>query len=164
MQQDMEQTSLVSNHNHVPVIREWGHKLVDGQVLEYPALYGCTKCDITSVEVFKSVDDVFVDHTTCGGATKCFGCKAKSLQLNAGDAKGSIISGGVTQKQDDAELAFYRDARKQGVQPESTKRAAVEKALEASEVLNKPYDGGSMPKAQFINEKTVEVMKEVGAV
>ena len=93
----------MSNHNHVPVIREWGHKLVDGQVLEYPALYGCTKCNITSVEVFKSVDDVFVDHTTCGGATKCFGCKAKSLQLNAGDAKGSIISGGVTQKQDDAE-------------------------------------------------------------
>ena len=50
------------------------------------------------------------------------------------------------------------------VQPESTKRAVVEKALEASEVLNKPYDGGTMPKANVINKETAAVMKEIGAI
>ena len=58
----------------------------------------------------------------------------------------------------------YKDARAQGVQPEGTSRAAVQKALEASEVLNKPYNGSKMPKASHVNEKTVEVLKEVGAV
>ena len=162
MQQAMEQTSLVSDHDHVSKINTWGYELIDGDVKEHPTSYGCTKCNAVSPAPFAFKDDIFVDHTKCG--PDCFGCKARTLQLNAGDAKHAIAMGGVTQKQDDSELEFYRAARKQGVQPESTKRAVVEKALEASEVLNKPYDGGSMPKAQFINEKTVEVMKEVGAV
>ena len=62
----------------------------------------------------------------------------------------------------DKELDFYRDARSQGVQPEATSRKAVEKALEASEVLNKPYNGETMPKAKDINKNTTAVMKEVG--
>jgi len=160
--QDTQQTSSQSNHTHVPKIVEWAYELVDGDVKERPALYGCTKCDVTSVELFEYQDDIFVDHTKCG--PDCFGCKAKGIQLNAGDAKGSIVASGTTQKKWDKELAYYKDARAQGVQPEGTSRAAVQKALEASEVLNKPYDGGKMPKANFINEKTVEVMKEVGAV
>jgi hypothetical protein len=94
----------------------------------------------------------------------CFGCKVGTLQMNAGDAKGNIIASGTTQKKWDSELAFYKQARAEGIQPESTTRRAVEKAYEASEVLNKPYDGGTMPKSNFINKKTVEVMKEVGAV
>jgi len=84
--------------------------------------------------------------------------------MNAGDARGDVIASGTTQKKWDKELAFYKDARAQGVQPEGTTRTAVQKALEASEVLNKPYDGGKMPKANHINTKTVEVMKEIGAV
>ena len=88
----------------------------------------------------------------------------KTLQLNAGDAKHSVVESGTTQKKWDKELAFYKEARAQGVQPEGTSRQAVQKALEASEVLNKPYDGGKMPKASHVNEKTVEVLKEVGAV
>jgi hypothetical protein len=94
----------------------------------------------------------------------CFGCKALTLQMNAGDAKHTVVASGTTQKKWDKELAFYKEARAQGVQPEGTSRAAVQKALEASEVLNKPYDGGKMPKANTINTKTVEVMKEIGAV
>jgi hypothetical protein len=94
----------------------------------------------------------------------CFGCKIGTLELSPGDASGRIIASGTTQKKWDSELAFYKDARAQGVQPEGTSRAAVEKALEASEVINKPYHGGKMPKASHINNKTVEVLKEVGAV
>ena len=94
----------------------------------------------------------------------CFGCKVSTLELNAGDAKGSIIASGTTQKKWDSELAFYKSARAQGVQPEGTSRAAVEKALKASEVLNKPYNGETMPSANRINTKTVEVMKEIGQI
>jgi len=149
-------------YSHTTLIKEWGYKLVDGDVKEYASLYGCSKCNVTSTEPFPSEEAAVVDHTKCGD--DCFGCKVKNLQLNAGDAKHSITESGTTQKKWDKELDFYKEARSQGIQPESTTRAAVEKAYEASEVLNKPYDGGTMPKANFINNKTVEVMKEVGAI
>ena len=157
MQQDTEATSL-TQHEHISKILEWG---LDNKMAYKPSLYGCTQCDVTSPEPFK-YEDIFVDHTICG--PDCFGCKAKGLQMNAGDAKHSVVASGTTQKKWDKELAFYKDARAQGVQPEGTSRAAVQKALEASEVLNKPYDGGKMPKASHINEKTVEVLMEVGSV
>ena len=159
--QDIQQTSSQSDHSHIPKILEWLYELVDGNVKETPSLYGCTNCHATSIEPFITVE-ISIDHTTCG--PDCFGCKAKSIQLNAGDAKHSIVASGTTQKKWDKELAFYKDARAQGVQPEGTSRVAVEKALEASEVLNKPYQGGKMPKANHVNEKTVEVLKEIGAV
>lgn len=94
----------------------------------------------------------------------CFGCKIGTLQLATGDANGNVIASGTTQKKWDSELQFYRDARAQGIQPESTNRKAVEKALEASAELNKPYDAGTMPKSQYINKQTVAVMKEIGQV
>jgi hypothetical protein len=86
------------------------------------------------------------------------------LQLATGDASGHIISAGITQKKWDKELDFYRDARSQGIQPESTNRKAVEKAIEASEVLNKPYSGETMIKAKDVNKNTVAVMKEIGQI
>lgn len=91
----------------------------------------------------------------------CFGCKIGTLQLSTGDASSRIIASGTTQKKWDKELDLYRSARAQGVQPGSTKTKDIHKALEASEILNKPYDGGTMPKAAHINKKTVEVMKEI---
>ena len=94
----------------------------------------------------------------------CFGCKVGTLQLATGDASGNVIASGTTQKKWDSELSFYKQARAQGVQPEGTSRRAVEKALEASEVLNKPYDAGKMPKAKDINNSTVAVMKEIGQI
>jgi hypothetical protein len=160
--QVMEQTSSQNDHLHVTKVIDWSYELVDGDMKQRASLYGCTGCDATSEEPFKWKEEIFIDHTQCGD--ECFGCKAKSLQMNAGDAKHSIVESGTTQKKWDSELAFYKDARAQGVQPEGTSRAAVEKALEASEVINKPYDGGKMPKASHINNKTVEVLKEVGAV
>jgi hypothetical protein len=104
-----------------------------------------------------------IDHSDCDN-NPCFGCKAKGLQLATGDASGNIIASGTTQKKWDKELDFYRDARSQGVQPEATTRKAVERALEASEVLNKPYSGETMPKATQINKETVAVMKEIGQI
>ena len=158
LQADTEAT-LLTNHSHISKVLEWGF---DENHDFKASLYGCVLCDTTSPAPFTSNDDVFNDHHNCGD--ECFGCKIKTLQLSAGDAAGHIIASGTTQKKWDKELDFYRQARKDGIQPEGTSTAAVEKAYTASEVLNKAYDGNTMPKATAINTKTVEVMKEIGAV
>ena len=167
MQQDTEPTSSQSKcdiDGHIRKTLKMEYYPEDGDVKSRVVLYGCTRCDATSPTIWPEPEYVPVDHTKCGGPDYCFGCKVRTLQLNAGDAKHSIVESGTTQKKWDKELDFYKQARKQGIQPEGTSRAAVEKAFTASEVLNKPYDGGSMPKAEHINTNTVEVLKEVGKV
>jgi hypothetical protein len=145
-------------HQHISKVLEWGFNANHDFIA---SLWGCVLCDITTDKPFE-YEDISVDHTQCG--EDCFGCKAKGLQLATGDASGRIIASGTTQKKWDKELDFYRDARAQGVQPEATTRKAVERALEASEVLNKPYAGDTMPKAAQINKETVAVMKEIGQI
>ena len=158
MQQDTAVISI-SNHSHVSKVIEWGFD----ENRNYKATkYGCTKCDDTSGLPFTSTDDIFNDHTDC--SSDCFRCKIRTLQLSPGDAAGHIIASGTTQKKWDKELDFYRQARKDGIQPEGTSTASIEKAYKASEVLEKAYNGNSMPKSEAINKKTVEVMKEIGAV
>jgi hypothetical protein len=88
----------------------------------------------------------------------CFGCKALTLQMNTGDAKRDIPD-----KKWNAELQAYRDARAQGIQPNSTNMRDIQNAHKASEVLGRPYDGDTMPKAHKINKGVAEVMKEIGA-
>ena len=124
-------------------------------------LYGCSLCDIEpQPERFPDRPQKEYDHSNCD-TEPCFGCKARGVLVNTGDAG---RTGGMTKKEWDKELDFYKQARKDGIQPEGTSRAAVEKAYEASEGLNKAYDGGSMPKAGAINKQTAEVLKEVGKV
>jgi hypothetical protein len=89
----------------------------------------------------------------------CFGCKVIGLQVNAGDAKRDIPD-----KKWNAELQAYRDARSEGIQPAGTTYRHIEEARKASEVLNKPYDANTMPKAKDINKKSAEVLKETGAI
>jgi hypothetical protein len=128
-------------------------------------LWGCTECDATSEEMWSDFGVIqsnpdHIDSELCN----CFGCKAKTLQLATGDASGNIIASGTTQKKWDKELNFYKEARAQGVQPEGTSTKAIQKALEASETLNKPYNANKMPKAKDINKASVEVMKEIGQI
>ena len=73
----------------------------------------------------------------------CFGCKALSLEMNAGDAKAAIRDGGMTQKAWDNELAEYKKARAQGIQPASTKMKDIKKAVDISNKYGKAYDAGS---------------------
>lgn len=146
-------------------LKEGTERTPDGKdILFVTILWGCVYCDATSKTRWADIKNTEIDHTKCGGPDNCFGCKAKGLQLATGDASGHIIEAGVTQKKWDKELDFYRDARAQGIQPESTNRKAVEKAIEASEVLNQPYSGETMPKAKDINKDTVAVMKEIGQI
>lgn len=89
----------------------------------------------------------------------CFGCKALTLQMNAGDAKRDIPD-----KKWNSELQAYRDARAQGMQPAGTTMRHVQEAHRASEVLGKPYNADTMPKTRDINKRSAEVLKEVKMV
>lgn len=89
----------------------------------------------------------------------CFGCKALGLQMNAGDATRD-----VSEKKWTAELNAYREARDQGIQPAGTSHRHIQEAYTASETLNKPYNADTMPKARDINTKSVEALKEIGAI
>ena len=89
----------------------------------------------------------------------CFGCKALTLEMNAGDATRDIPD-----KKWTGELQAYRDARAQGIQPAGTTMAHIKEAHRASEVLGKAYDADTMPKSKDINHKTAAVMKEIGQI
>jgi hypothetical protein len=126
--------------SHTTRIKEWKYELIDGNMKQSVALYDCKKCGLESTEPFKS-EEVFVDHTKCG--PKCFGCKARSIQMNAGDAKGAIIEGGMTQKKWDKELDAYKSARAQGIQPKSTRMKDITEAVDISNKVGKAYDASS---------------------
>lgn len=159
-----QSTNGLTPHSHVSKVLKWQYDLIDGDMKQRVSLYGCTRCNETSLVPFREPDQVTEHDSHKSFVDGCFGCKIKTLELGTGDARGAVIESGTTQKKWDKELDRYRDARAQGVRPEGTSTAAIEKALQASEVLNKPYNGETMPKAAYINEKSVEVFKEVGAV
>lgn len=145
-------------HQHISKVLEWGFS----ESHDFMAtLWGCVLCDITADKPFE-YEEISIDHTMCD--EDCFGCKAKGLQLATGDAASNIVNSGTTQKKWDKELAFYKDARAQGVQPEGTSRKAVEKALDASATLNTAYNAEKMPKATQITKETAAVMKEIGQI
>lgn len=140
------------NCSHITKVLEWGF---DDSHNFTVALWGCVLCDATSDKPFKDEDAIEIDHTLCG--PDCFGCKAKGLQLNAGDATRDI-----SKKAWDSRLNGYANAKAQGIQPGGTTPEKVRAAYEASETLNRPYNAEKMPPAHKVNDKVAEVMKEVG--
>jgi hypothetical protein len=53
--------------------------------------------------------------------------------MSTGDANGSLVSNGWTNKKWNSELSLYREARKQGIQPEGTSTAQIRKAMDVSD-------------------------------
>lgn len=94
------------------------------------------------------------DHASWGDCLR-----ASNIQMNAGDAASGKE---VTTKKWNAELDAYADARSQGIQPAGTRIGQIRNAVEASDKLGKPYDAGTMPKAESITKAHASVMKEVG--
>ena len=141
-------------HSHITKVLEWGF---DDNHEWQVTLWGCVLCDETSLRPFLAEEDISIDHTGCDD--DCFGCKIKGLQLNTGDAARDIPD-----KKWTSELKAYKDARAQGIQPAGTSRAHIQQAHEASEKLGVAYNSEKMPKAQDITTKSVEVMKELGAI
>jgi hypothetical protein len=147
--------------DHISKVIKEGYNLVDGQMHSVVFLWGCTKCDETSPEPLYDMSASFVSVEFCEKDCECFGCKAKGLQMNAGDARGDVNASGTTQKKWNSELDAYRSARAQGIQPNGTKRKQIEAAHDASEKLGTAYDGGTMVQAQKLDKKTAHVMKEL---
>lgn len=138
--------------SHISKVLEWGF---DENHDFIASVWGCVLCDETSDKPFKDEEDISIDHTACD--EDCFGCKAKGLQLNTGDAGRPIAD-----KQWQSRLKFYKDARNQGIQPAGTQRAQVEAAYKASETLGKAYDAGTMGvRADKVTKSVAEVMKAV---
>jgi len=152
-----QQTSQQSNCNHVTKVLEWEYVLEEGQMYSKVASYGCINCDAVSDSPFLT-EEIFADHSNCK-YDPCFGCKAKTLQLNAGDATRDIPD-----KKWTAELKEYKKARDEGLRPAGTTYAHIEEARTASETLGKAYNAETMPKARNITKKTAEVMKEIGQI
>lgn len=61
----------------------------------------------------------------------CFGCKAATLRFGQVDAS--------RQKKWDQELALYKSATGQGIQPETTQTQGIRAALDWSEKTGKAY-------------------------
>jgi hypothetical protein len=138
-------------HQHISKVLEWGFTPEH----DFKAtLWGCSLCDETQDKPFE-YEDIEIDHTACD--EDCFGCKAKGLQLNTGDAGRP-----VSDKKWQGRLKFYKDARNQGIQPAGTHPAQVEAAHKASEILGKAYDAGTMGvRADKVTKSVAEVMKAV---
>jgi hypothetical protein len=66
----------------------------------------------------------------------CFGCKASTVDLNAGEASTRLT---MSSKKWDKELALYRQARSQGIQPDTTKTKDIRKAIDISNKTGRAY-------------------------
>lgn len=119
-------------------------------------VWDCLLCNIESDRPFVSKEYEPVDHSKCN-YDPCFGCKAKGLQLNTGDAARDI-----SDKSWNNRLAFYRQARADGIQPNGTHPVQVEAAYKASETIGKAYNAETMIRADKVNKGVSEVMKAIG--
>ena len=122
------------------------------------SLYGCVLCDWTSETPYRE-DDIFIDHTNCG--EECFGCKARGLQLNTGDASSQKA---MSNKRWDGELSEYRKATAEGIQPAGTSMEKIQEARRASEAMGSAYNADVHPQSHMIQNNTVDKLKEVGLV
>jgi len=140
--------------SHISKVLEWGF---DSDHNFMATSWGCVLCDIVTDKPFMDHDDIDIDHTQCDD--DCFGCKARGLQLNTGDA-----SRDISDKSWNSKLAFYRQARADGIQPNGTHPIQVEAAYKASETLGKAYDGDTMVRADKVTKGVASVMKEIGDI
>ena len=139
---------------HIGRVKEWGFSEDHNFTV---ALWDCVLCGEETTVPWRAEDNIEIDHTACDD--DCFGCKARGLQLNTGDA-----SRDIPDKKWNGELKAYRDARAQGIQPAGTSHKHIQEAYKASEVINKPYNSETMPKAKDIKGNTVEALKHIGAI
>jgi hypothetical protein len=149
----------VNHCSHLSRVSEWGfNDKHDFIVTEYD----CVLCGEKSPTPFPHEEQlVSIDHTDCDN-NPCFGCKAKGLQLNTGDANHTKM---VSNKKWDAENNAYAQARAEGIQPAGTSMAKIIEARKASEAMGKAFNADSAGvEAGLINNKTANKLKEVGLV
>lgn len=138
---------------HITKVLEWTYELVDGDMHSKVSLWGCTACDETSETIFPGMGTYAILKEPCSEDCNCFGCKIKTLQMNAGDATRDIPDKKWRHKLDN-----YKKARADGLQPGGTSEAHVDAAYKASALLGKAYQAETMPKAHKINKRVAEVV------
>lgn len=74
------------------------------------------------------------DHRTYG---ECL--RSSGIQVAKGESQ-QHWGNGYTTKSWDRELESYRAARREGIQPASTKQADIDAAVAMSRAANKPFD------------------------
>jgi hypothetical protein len=143
--------------NHISRVKEWGFDEAHNfRVTQYD----CLLCGLVSEKPFKDEEDIDIDHVNCDD--DCFGCKARTLQLNTGDANSSKA---MSNKKWNGELDAYRSARAQGIQPAGTSMAHVKAAVEASNVMGSAFDADTAATtAQSITKESITSLKEVGVI
>lgn len=148
-----KQISEQPDCDHISRVKEWGF---DDTHNFRATLWDCVTCGIESSTPFAAKEEEAIDHSNCN-YDPCFGCKAKGLQLNTGDAARDI-----SDKSWNNRLAFYRQARADGIQPNGTHPVQVEAAYKASETMNKAYNAETMVRADKVTKGVASVMKEIG--
>ena len=142
---------------HISRVKEWGFNENHDFIA---SLWDCVLCGAESSTPFREEEKVSIDHTHCD-TEPCFGCKAKGLQLNTGDANSQKI---MSNKKWDGELNEYRRARAQGIQPAGTNMTAIQEAYRASETMGKAYDADTMINTQAIQKESVNSLTDAGAI
>lgn len=145
--------------HHISRVTEWSfndnHDFV-------PSAYDCVLCDATSPKPFPHEEQVAsIDHTECD-TNPCFGCKARGLSMNTGDANSQKS---MSNKKWHGELDAYYAARAQGIQPAGTSMAHIKAAVEASSVMGRAFDADTdLAPAQTITKESVTSLTEAGAI
>lgn len=67
------------------------------------------------------------DHDNWGDCLR-----ASNIQMSTGDANGAVIESGWNKKKWNNELNLYKQARAQGIQPDGTSIAKVQRAIDIS--------------------------------
>jgi hypothetical protein len=88
----------------------------------------------------------------------CFGCKVMTLELGTGDANSRAS---MPKRKWEGELARYKQARSQGIQPAGTTMDKIIAAEKASENLGRAYNAEKDPNAKSIDKATANAINEV---
>ena len=74
------------------------------------------------------------DHDNWGDCLR-----ASNIQMSTGDANGAVIESGWNKKKWNNELNLYKQARAQGIQPDGTSTAKVQRAIDISNKTGVAY-------------------------
>jgi len=88
----------------------------------------------------------------------CFGCKIATLELGTGDANSRAS---MPKRKWEGELARYKQARSQGIQPAGTTMDKIIAAEKASENLGRAYNAEKDPNAKTIDKRTASAINQV---
>ena len=88
----------------------------------------------------------------------CFGCKITTLELGTGDANSRAV---MPKRKWEGELARYKQARSQGIQPAGTTMDKILAAEKASENLGRAYNAEKDPNAKSIDKATANAINQV---